>query len=375
MRVLHVVATGQRRGGEVFAADLVRALDEAGVAQRVAVLRAPDDLAVRYGAPTTVLGVDARALPGVRIGIPGIRGLRRTIRDWDPDIVQAHGGEALKYAVVGATRARCKIVYRRIGSTPTWLTHGPRRIAYRLLMRRTARVVTVAEAVREETLRIFRLPARQVATIPNGVDARRLAATRERPAVRQALGIPAEAEVLLSLGALTWEKDPLLHVEVATEVLAERLRAWHLVVGDGPMRGEVQAAVERGGMGGRVRLVGARGDVGDLLAASDVLLFASRPEGMEGMPATVIEAGMLGVPVAGYAVAGVSEVVVSGVTGLLARPGDGRCLRSHVLALLADVERRREMGAAARERCLARFDIGAVAPRYLDLYRTVTVAE
>jgi len=102
-----------------------------------------------------------------------------------------------------------------------------------------------------------------------------------------------------------------------------------------------------------------------------VLLFASCSE---GMPATVIEAGMVGLPVAGYAVAGVSEVVESGMTGLLAPAGDTRLLRSHVVALLADGERRRLMSAAARERCHARFDIGAVAPRYLDLYRTLTVA-
>jgi len=77
MRVLHVVATGQRRGAEVFAADLVGALDEDGVEQRVAVLHG-GDLAVRYVAPTTVLGADGRGLPGTRMGLPGVRALRHS---------------------------------------------------------------------------------------------------------------------------------------------------------------------------------------------------------------------------------------------------------------------------------------------------------
>lgn len=370
MRVLHVVATGQRRGAEVFTADLAGALGQAGVTQRVAVLRAVDGPAVDYGVPTTVLG-GGWELPGLRVGASSVRSLRRELQSWRPDVVQAHGGEPLKYAILAGLGARSQVVYRRIGSTPQEIQRGPRRAVYGYLMRRAARVVAVAEAVRIETLEVFRLPAAHVVTIPNAVDTRRLAATNEREAVRQSLGIPADAEVVLSLGALTWEKDPLAHVGIAAEVLAERPRAWHLIVGDGPLRVAVREAVERSPTGARVRLAGVRGDVGDMLAASDVVLFASCSE---GMPATVIEAGMLGVPVAGYAVAGISEVVESGVTGLLADPHDARRLASHLLSLLSDADRRRAMSGAARDRCRSRFDIGAVAPRYLDLYRDLLVA-
>jgi glycosyltransferase involved in cell wall biosynthesis len=375
MRILHVVATGQRRGAEVFTADLVGALDDAGVEQQVAVLRSGDGVAVDYRAPTIRLGVEGRGLPGMRVALGPAQRLRRLLLDWNADVVQAHGGEALKYSVLAAARCRARVVYRRIGSTPDWIAQGPRRVAYGRLMRRTARVITVAEAVREETLAVFRLPAPQVVTIPNGIDPRRLVPARSRAAVRQALGIPADAQVVLSLGALTWEKDPLAQVGITADILAERPPAWHLIVGDGPLRGQVEAAVDRARPAGdRIVLVGARADVGDVLAASDLLLFASRPGGMEGMPATVIEAGMAGLPVAGFAVAGVSEVVESGSTGLLARPGDAAQLRAHVLTLLADGRRRQQMGAAARRRCRDRFDIRAVAPRYLDVYRSVRTA-
>jgi glycosyltransferase involved in cell wall biosynthesis len=373
MRVLHVVATGQRRGAEVFASDLVGALDENGVEQRVAVLRG-GDLAVRYVAPTTALGADGWRLPGTRMGVPGVRALREAIRQWSPDVIQAHGGEALKYSVASAAGTGSPVVYRRIGSMPRSIGRGPRRTVYGSLMRRAAQVIAVAEAVRQETLQVFRLPAPRVVTIPNGVDVGRLAPTRDRATTRRALGIPHEAEVVLSLGALTWEKDPLSQVELVAGLLAEHPRAWHLIVGNGPMRGEVEATVARQGAAGRIRVLGAREDVGNLFAASDLLLFASRTGGMEGMPATIIEAGMMGLPVAGYDVAGVSEVVESGVTGLLAPTGDIRRLSAHVAELLGDAGRRRALGVAARERCRSRFDIRAVAPRYLDVYRSVAVA-
>jgi glycosyltransferase involved in cell wall biosynthesis len=87
------------------------------------------------------------------------------------------------------------------------------------------------------------------------------------------------------------------------------------------------------------------------------------------MPASRIEAGMAGLAVAGYAVAGAAEVVEPGVTGLLVQPGDLQALSATVATLLDDGVRRATMGRAARERCRTRFEIQPVAARYLRLYQ------
>jgi glycosyltransferase involved in cell wall biosynthesis len=86
------------------------------------------------------------------------------------------------------------------------------------------------------------------------------------------------------------------------------------------------------------------------------------------MPGCLIEAGMMGVPVAAYAIAGVPEVVVDGVTGRLTSAGDMEGLAIRVLELLADPETSGAMADAAREHCRLRFDIEAIAPMYLKLY-------
>jgi glycosyltransferase involved in cell wall biosynthesis len=80
---------------------------------------------------------------------------------------------------------------------------------------------------------------------------------------------------------------------------------------------------------------------------------------------------MAGVPVVAYATGGISEAVLGGTTGVLARPGDPEALAGHVLALLDDEAGRLAMGRAALEWGRSRFDIGVVAPRYLRLYRDV----
>ena len=119
------------------------------------------------------------------------------------------------------------------------------------------------------------------------------------------------------------------------------------------------------GLEDRVRLLGVREDVGDLLAASDVLLLSSR---IEGLPGCIVEAGMLGVPAAAFAVAGVPEVVSEGETGLLAEPGDVDGLAEHLRTLIDDGALRERLGGAARDLCHSRFEIGRIAPQYLDAY-------
>ena len=138
--------------------------------------------------------------------------------------------------------------------------------------------------------------------------------------MRAELDLDSETPLVVSLGALTWEKDPLGHVDVVARAAEARPIA-HVFVGDGPLRGQLERAISRRSPNYRPRLLGSRDDVGDLLAAADALLLASRTE---GMPASVIEAGLAGLPVIGYALSGVPEVVVDGVTGRLVPPGKMR---------------------------------------------------
>ena len=371
MRILHVVASGQRRGAEVFASDLVRALARAGVPQRVAVLRGTCS-DVGFDAPLTMLDGAEEDAGTTSPGASRRRWLRlrHAAAEWSPDVVQAHGGEATKHALASLVGRGTPVIYRRIGLAPPWLHRGPRRAAYAWLMRRAARVVTVGEQVRRETRELFGVPASRIVAIPNGVDRGRVGAVRGQDEIRDGLGIPPGRQVLVSVGGITWEKDPLGHLRVAARVIRRRDAA-HVWIGDGPLRPVLEQHAARAGLNGRFVLLGSRTDVGDLLAAGDVLLFASRADGMEGMPAALIEAGMAGVPAAAFAVAGAPEVIEDGRTGLLASSGDEEGLAGRVLELLEDDERRCAMGAAARERCLARFEIGPIAERYLALYDEV----
>jgi glycosyltransferase involved in cell wall biosynthesis len=248
------------------------------------------------------------------------------------------------------------------------VTRGLRRRVHAALLRRSDRIVAVAESVRRETLDTFRVPGERVVTIPRGVDPQRVRAERDRAAVRRELGIGDDAPVVIAVGALSPEKDPLAHLDVCESLARSVPDVVYLFAGDGPMREELRAAVSTRGLEERVRLLGTRTDIGDLLGASDVLVLASLTE---GMPGCVIEAGMAGVPVVAFGMAGVPEVIVDGVTGSIVDPGDHAELTRRTLELLVDVDRRSAMGRAAAERCRPAFDIGTVARHYVDVYAEV----
>ena len=358
LRVVHVVASDQRRGAEVFAADLVLALAARDVEQDVVVLRQGSGAKVDFAAPTTRLACPQSAVLATAVAA---RGLRRAVARGPGVVVCAHGGEALRAAVLAGAGP---LVYRRIGAAPPSITRGPRRLWHRWLMGRAAVVLCVADAVRDETLGVFGLEPSRVRTVPNGVDPDRLARP-DTDACRAAVGVPAGARVVLSLGSLSWEKDPVRAVRITAPARQADSHSVHLFVGDGPLAGAVRAAA---GDGATVRILPARPDVGTVLGAADVLLLCSRPDGMEGMPAVVIEAGLCGVAVVADRIAGVAEVVVDAETGVLVAPGDDGAAAGAVAALLADDGRRSALGAAAARRCAERFAIGPVAHAYLATF-------
>lgn len=368
MRLLHVVATGQRRGAEMFASDLVGALEGNGIDQRIAVLRG-SHLAVDFSSPVSVLPNGGWRLPGMRVDLGTISALRGLINDWRPDVVQVHGGEPLKHAVLAARATGTPVVYRRIGSAPPRIARGPGRFGHGQLMRRATRIVAVAEALRRETIQTFGVPPHRVLTIPNAVDVGRLRQVRPSAEVRTSLGLHFDAKVVISIGALTWEKDPHAHLKVSNLVREQHPDMVHLFVGEGPLGSELERTITEQRLGDRVQLLGARDDVADLLSAADVVLLASR---VEGLPGCLIEAGLIRRPVAAFAVAGVPELIEDGRTGALAPPGDIRGLAEAASWLLSDPDLRLSMGRAAERRCRARYDIRVVAPRYTGVYREVS---
>ena len=356
MKVLHVAASNQARGAETFALDLIGDLNRRGVEQRVTVIR------------EVAGGLDFGAGCLALTGSPqeGVRRLHRTVRSWRPDVVQAHGGESLKWLTPTLLRpASPPVVYRRIGMTPAWMAGPLRKRAHGFIIRRAEKIVAVAETAALQLTEEFSVARSSIELIGNAVDEERVRSSADPREVKSRLHLDEAAPMVLFAGALTDEKNPLELVEIAARVCRDLPKVTFVVAGDGPLRGDLTSALDEAGLGQRVRLLGSRTDLPDLMQASAALVMTSRTE---GVPGVAIEAGLARRPVVAYGVGGLAEVVADGHTGLLAPHGDVQGLSQRLIRILTDRSGAEMLGEAGRARCRELYEINACGALYLDLY-------
>ena len=354
--VLHVLPSAIGRGAQVYARELVDLLDEPRERHRLMSIYSGDsgiEVDLSLGAPggaSAAVGFDPRV---------AIR-LRRFCSELSPEVVVAHGGDSLKYLVAGFERA--PIVYYAIGTVAQSVHSAVRREAWRRIVARSERVVAVSQDVADECRTLLKVPATKLSVVPNGRDAVKFSPRRSGPDPSEPVGGDSNVPVMLFVGHLTSGKRPDVFIELARTLRGEGVRFEAVVVGDGPMRGELEEPSRLAG----VELLLERADVAELMRGADLLVFPSLPEG-EGMPGVLIEAGLSGLCALATAVPGAPAVIDDGVTGSIVGISDFGALLDEARRLLSDHVRRKEMGRAARVRCASAFSMEASASEWRGL--------
>ena len=176
----------------------------------------------------------------------------------------------------------------------------------------------------------------------------------DRGLIRRELGLALNAPVIGTVGRLTAQKNPLDWIRVAARIARSRPGAHFLIVGDGPMRPQVEALIDQEGLTGQVILAGLRRDGPQLLAAMDIFMLASM---WEGLPRTIPEAQAMSLPVVANRADGTIEAIQDGLSGYLCQPGDLEGMAARVITLIDHPALRAEMGQRGRSAALAEFDI------------------
>jgi glycosyltransferase involved in cell wall biosynthesis len=325
--------------------------------------RARVDVEVAYLLPWKDAFVDELEVLGVPVFCLGARGdldprwvwrLWRLLRARRYDIVHVQMPVPAVAVRLMRRRGTPKVVYTEHN---LWSRYRPlTRWANALTYRRNDAVIAVSDAVAAS----IRPPGRSapaVEVIVHGPDLDAIpTGAAARAHARAALGLPESALVVGSVGNFTPKKDHATMLDAVARVSSTAPVVLALA-GIGPLEAELRAHAARRGLGDRVRFLGMRDDVYELLAGFDVFAMSSR---FEGLPIALLEAMSAGVPPVATAVGGIPEVVRTGQEGLLVPPADATALADALQRLLDHPELRREMGAAARERAAA-FDLaGAV---------------
>jgi glycosyltransferase involved in cell wall biosynthesis len=327
-------------------------------------------LGTHYEARVRALGVPLYFL-GKGAGASGsvLRQLNALFRQYRPAVVHTHiiglnyaYPLMLRYRTPARVHTMHSLAQHEVGvRVGAWV----RTLAFRYRIGGVV-PVAVADEVRASIQQLYGYPDPPL--IPNGIPTDEYAPDPDRRVQwRQAHGIEPYATVLVHVGRFAPPKNHALLIEAFAQVRTDA-PLYLLLVGGGELEHAVREQVTQLGLENRVRFLGVRADVADILRASDVFVLSSR---WEGNPLSVMEAMAAGLPVVSTGVGGVPELVREGETGLLVPSEDAGALAQAMQALVDDPVRRQAMGAAARQHAVAHFDIRHTVRGYEQLYEAL----
>jgi glycosyltransferase involved in cell wall biosynthesis len=342
LRILHVDSERTWRGGERQVLELMRRQRTRGDEPHLAAPRGS----------VLLSRASSEGFPGHAVPMRGawdigsafaLAGLHRRLR---PDVVHWHAARAHALGAIASLIAPgpARVLSRRVdfpvrGSVGSRLLYGLRRDA----------TIAISEGVRD-ALVLSGLDPASLAVVRSGIDLTPFDVPFDRSVIRSRLGIHEGDFLVLQVAALAPHKSQKDLLDAARIVLAERPEARIWVAGEGILRDELERQHGALDLGDRVRLLGFRDDVPDLLRSADLFCVSSY---LEGMGTATLDAMAVGLPVVATRVGGIPEIVEDGETGLLVPPRDPEALAGAILAMARDPARRQSMGGRARERVRA----------------------
>jgi sugar transferase (PEP-CTERM/EpsH1 system associated) len=298
--------------------------------------------------------------PGLAYGLPFK--LARFFKANHVDIVHCHNFAGFVYGSLGARIARHSAV--------VYTVHGPEmpdKTRQRLFQRLPLvdAVVTVSEHMRRTAVERIGLKAERVTTIANGIPVRDRGDSRRQEDIKGDAGPGERAFAIGSVGRLSPEKDQKMLLRGFALVISKHPNARLLMVGDGPLRQELEACSKALGLAAHVRFLGSRPDVAEILDGLDLFVMSSREE---GLPVALLEAMAAGLPVVATRVGGIPDVVTSGKTGILVPAGEPERLAEAINTLIEDRELATAIGLEGQKIVAERFDSSHMVARYEELY-------
>ena len=351
LTVVHVVASLEVGGLERVVLDLVTHADRSRVTPRVVCLEQPGELAPRFAAA----GIPVDCLPHTTVMSRRILSLARWLRGSGADVMHAHN---VKAHLQGALAARLAGVPVAVSTKHG--RHFPTTRLGRAANRIACRVCSDLIGVSSDCASIWRdveaADAAKVSVITNGIDL---------TAFPRWSGDADEPARAVSVARLNEVKDPLTLLQ-ATRRVVDRHPGFRLdLVGDGPLRADVEASIVQLRLGASVRVHGTVEDVSGTLGGASFFVLASLSEGVS---LTLLEAMATGLPVIATRVGGTPEVVAHGETGLLVPPRSPEQLADAMSWLLRRPDVRRRMGQASRRRVEDRFNVLHTVDAYERMY-------
>ncbi|HQH26264.1 MAG TPA: glycosyltransferase family 4 protein [Oligoflexia bacterium] len=286
------------------------------------------------------------------------------------DIVHTHSSKAGLLGCWAAKIARVPVVVHTIHGfpfhdfMPAWKRH------FFIALERGNRatrdfVITLSERDRAEAARLDVSKWDKSKTIYSGIDYSVLEAQGSTKDVKQSLGIPGDWQVICMVARLDYLKAPQLLLEAFARISVKHPHTILLLAGDGDLRPALERQAQQLRLNDRIRLLGTRNDIPDLLRAADIFAISSLSE---AMGRAMIEATLLGRAVIAPATGGIPEIIKEMETGLLFTPGNIDELADRLDYLLTNRSEQIRLGENARNANRQIFDASTMVQQIEAVY-------
>jgi glycosyltransferase involved in cell wall biosynthesis len=280
------------------------------------------------------------------------------------DVMHGHGMRAAWICYLASRRTHKPFVFTAHNLAPALTGQlAPR------LVRTTVRAASARIAVSQAVVESFRplgILTAEWTVVSNGVDLEAFDHPPERASVFRSLGLPEDAQLVVSVGRLAPEKGFDILIETARLVTKANKKVYFALAGDGPLHDKLADLAKP--LGKRFLLLGRYNAVYGLVSASDVIAIPSIGEG-QGLVA--LEAMAAGKPVVASAAGGLAETVADGQTGLIVPDGSPEGLADSLKRLLADSGLRSRMGESGRSRAAEQYSLDKMVDKTLAVYSAV----
>jgi glycosyltransferase involved in cell wall biosynthesis len=225
--------------------------------------------------------------------------------------------------------------------------------------------VTVCELNRQQAAQLGILSLDNSKTIYSGIDFTQLDRPSHLQEIREKLKIPVGWKTLVMVGRLDAQKAPYFLIDAFARVVKNDPETLLLLVGEGELQTQLQVQTQTLGISDRVRFLGARGDIPDILNVADIFALSSL---WEGLGRAMTEAMLMGKPVVVPNIYGIPEIVRDRETGLLFPAGDVEKLAAHLQFLLQHPEERMRLGQQAKQLTRNLFDANTMVQQIEEIY-------
>jgi glycosyltransferase involved in cell wall biosynthesis len=320
-----------------------------------------------------------------RLNLGVVARLDNLVRRLRPDVIHCYNPRTMLYGGIVARLARVRAVLGTLSAFACLTPEGnypflpqklfsasPRnRLRNHAVSRLMRAIVTVSPSLGRGFCRYNGIDERRLRVVPYGVDVARFAAVsvEQTAAFRARLGLAPDAVVIGSVGRLVEQKDYPTQLRAFTLAVARHPGAVMLLVGDGPLRAEMEGLVRSLGIAERVKFAGHSDEIPIALRSMDVYVLASK---FEPYGVALLEAKAAGTAIVATRVNEIAEILgdgePGGPLGVLVPPADPAAMAEAFVALAGDGARRRDLGARASRDAAVRHSLPAAIDTYQNLY-------